>query len=86
MKDWVKKYFSADNSEVNTGAIIATVAAFNTILILNFNFFYYHRALDAVSGSLWGTLVGLGGWAYHSSLRSGPHIPPPPPVPPPRME
>ncbi len=81
--NWWRKFFSSDNSEVNTGAVIATIAALNAMLILNWNFFVYHKPLDTGTVGLLGTLVGLGGWAYRSSMLNIPRPPliPPPPLP-----
>ena len=78
MKSWWRKFLSADNSEVNTGTVFAAIACVNAFVILNVSFFYYRRPLDMGTVSLLGTLIGLGGWAYHASMRN--YFPPPGPL------
>ena len=75
VSQWVQNFLSLDNSRVNTGAVIATIAIVNAFVVLNWNFFVYHRPLDNGTVALLSTMIGCGGWTYHASMRAG--FPPP---------
>ncbi len=68
---WFSDLYSLDNQRVNTGAVLATWAFFNAVFILNWNFFVFRKPLDMGTVSLLSTMLGMGGWAYHSSMRAG---------------
>jgi hypothetical protein len=76
LNQWFQDLYSLDNSRVNTGAVLATFAFINAMVILNWNFFVFRKPLDMGTVSLLGTLIGVGGWSYHASVRAGP-LPPP---------
>ena len=74
LSTWWQNFISLDNSKVNTGAVFASIAVANAFVILNWNFFVYHRPLDNGTVALLTTMIGLGGWSYHASVNAG--IPP----------
>lgn len=74
--EWWCNFISLDNSKVNTGAVFATIAVVNAFVILNWSFFVRGKPLDNQTVALLSTLIGLGGWSYHASLKAG--IPPAP--------
>jgi len=81
--EWWGHFISLDNSRVNTGAVIATIAVVNALLILNWNFFVFRKPLDTGTVALLSTMIGMGGWSYQASVKAG--LPPdwkPPALPP----
>lgn len=82
MITWWNDLLSSDNSRVNIGIVLSVFAVLNAFAIINWNFFVYHKPLDYGTVTLLTTMIGLGGWSYHTSMRGpGPGPPPTDPVP-----
>lgn len=74
---WWNDLLSSDNSRVNTGVVLSIFAVFNAFAIINWNFFVYHKPLDYGTVTLLTTMIGLGGWSYHTSMKAPGQGPPP---------
>jgi hypothetical protein len=83
---WWQEFLSSNNARVNTGAVFATIAMVNALVILNWNFFVIGKPLDMGTVSLLTTLVGLGGWSYRESIKGLPPGWKPPPTVKPKGE
>ena len=82
MIKWLNDLLSSDNSRVNTGIALSVFAFFNAVIIINWNFFIFRKPLDYSTVALLSTMIGLGGWSYHTSMRA----PGPPPTNVPRAK
>ena len=69
---WWNDLLSSDNTRVNTGVVLSIFAVLNAFFIINWNFFVYHKPLDYGTVTLLTTMIGLGGWSYHTSMMRGP--------------
>lgn len=80
VQEWWGNFLSSDNSRVNTGAVFATIAVMNALVILNWNFFVFRKPLDPGTVGLLTTMIGMGGWSYHASMSNLPGMGAPGPI------